>query len=599
MNFKHKSRLIYPRFFGLAIFALLLGFNPNTVSSKNETTNKINKKHSANNVSDAEFSNPTPIIVADATTVIGTGNPYPSNIDISGLTGTVSKLRVTLRGFSHTFPGDIAIMLVAPNGRNIILQSDVGGGADAANITYTFDDSAAIQIPEDGPLTSGTYRPTSVGDDDPFPAPAPATPSAAQPAPAGSATLANRFNGIDPNGTWNLYIIDPFPGDSGNYNGGWTLDVATGNGGNTGGRRNTNADFDGDGKTDFAVVGNPNAGSSTEADGANGRSIQSLLENRSGINNFSDKNSLIPENHGTSLIWYINNSSNNTFKVVGHGQNLQTDTFVPEDFDGDGKDDIAVWRPLSIGQPSGNAFFYILNSSDNTVREVDFGQGFDTPIVTGDYDGDGKSDPAVFRCPTQNAGQCFYFYKGSLNNPNGRITYVPWGNGIRTNSGSSIFVNLGDFDGDGKYDFCVQRENPAQRGQGQFVLLRSSDFGVEYINSGLSSDFVAPGDYDGDGKSDFMNVRVDDNTNNITWYLLTRSGATSQTRWGKALTGFTEFLSQGDFDGDGKTDIGIWRRDDADPNNTYFYILRSSNLSLQTYELGAPNFLPVPGWNIN
>ena len=35
------------------------------------------------------------------------------------------------------------------------------------------------------------------------------------------------FDGIDPNGTWNLYVADGYSGDSGELAGGWSLSVAT------------------------------------------------------------------------------------------------------------------------------------------------------------------------------------------------------------------------------------------------------------------------------------------------------------------------------------------------------------------------------------
>jgi len=231
---------------------------------------------------------------------------------------------------------------------------------------------------------------------------------------------------------------------------------------------------------------------------------------------------------------------------------------------------------------------------------VVFGQDGDDPAVVGDYDGDNKADPAVFRCPAIGAGdgQCYFFYLGSNNNPGGNITYVPWGFG----EDGDFFPLIGDFDGDGKYDFCIQRAHPTSPAQGQFVLLKTQNLGVEYINWGLSSDFIIPGDYDGDGKSDFVVRRSNDPSAGLrTYYILTRTGATGGVRWGIA----GDISTPGDYDGDGKTDFAIWRPS-SDPNQNFFWVLNSSNASVTTFEWGmCPNAgagdcdFPVAGWAVH
>src|SRR5215510_16385372 len=71
----------------------------------------------------AGFIHPTTITVPDS----GPGAPYPANIVVSGMAGTVSKVTVKLEFIYHNRPDDLDVLLVAPNGANAILMSDVGG----------------------------------------------------------------------------------------------------------------------------------------------------------------------------------------------------------------------------------------------------------------------------------------------------------------------------------------------------------------------------------------------------------------------------------------------------------------------------------------
>ncbi|MGH9880196.1 MAG: S8 family serine peptidase, partial [Pyrinomonadaceae bacterium] len=165
------------------------------------------------------FSNPAPIIIP-ATGTSGPAAPYPSTINVAGVVGPVSKVTVTLKNMNHTFPDDIDVLLVGPGGQKILLMSDAGGSADLVNNTYTFDDAAAATLADGALNPSGTYKPSNFGTGDTFPAPAPVGP---YPDPQ----LLSVFNGVNPNGTWSLYINDDVGGDVGNVNLGWELNITT------------------------------------------------------------------------------------------------------------------------------------------------------------------------------------------------------------------------------------------------------------------------------------------------------------------------------------------------------------------------------------
>ncbi|HEX7176093.1 MAG TPA: proprotein convertase P-domain-containing protein, partial [Pyrinomonadaceae bacterium] len=164
-------------------------------------------------------ANAAPITILDTPRVggIAPSSPYPSAINVSGVTGTVSKVSARLNNFSHTFPGDVDVLLVGPGGQKLMLMSDMGSGTDAVNATLTFDDTApAIGAA----VVTGAFRPTNSGTGDIFPAPAPAGP---YPDPQ----LLSVFNGVNPNGTWSLYVVDDAGTDAGSITGGWELIITT------------------------------------------------------------------------------------------------------------------------------------------------------------------------------------------------------------------------------------------------------------------------------------------------------------------------------------------------------------------------------------
>ncbi|RYD46969.1 MAG: lamin tail domain-containing protein, partial [Verrucomicrobiaceae bacterium] len=163
------------------------------------------------------FTSSASISIPTVTTTITPATPYPSSLNVSGLPGGISRMTVTLNGFSHTWPSDVDIMLVAPDGTSAIIFSDVGSDIDANSLTLTLDDSSPALLPSSSALTSGSYRPTNVGSGDVFSSPAPSP---------NSNVLLSSFNGISPNGTWNLFVMDDSVGDGGSI-AGWTLNIET------------------------------------------------------------------------------------------------------------------------------------------------------------------------------------------------------------------------------------------------------------------------------------------------------------------------------------------------------------------------------------
>lgn len=168
------------------------------------------------------FTNSTPIAIPNPAAALGPGSPYPSPITVSGVGSQLTGISVTLANFSHFYPADVDILLVGPSGQNVMLMSDVGTFFPVTGLTFTFDNSSATSMPSGAQLTSGIYQPTNfdpVGDVDGFVPPAPLV------GPYGSSF--SPFLGADPNGTWNLYVIDDVAGNAGQIAGGWSLTVTT------------------------------------------------------------------------------------------------------------------------------------------------------------------------------------------------------------------------------------------------------------------------------------------------------------------------------------------------------------------------------------
>ncbi|MBD2823056.1 hypothetical protein ID852_20900, partial [Xenorhabdus sp. 42] len=90
--------------------------------------------------------------------------PFPSQIVVNEMSGVIKKVIVTLRNISSTYPDDIGVLLVGPQGQTLILMSDVGKEADITNVTLTLDD-AVSPLPAGDPLVSGTFKPANYTDD--------------------------------------------------------------------------------------------------------------------------------------------------------------------------------------------------------------------------------------------------------------------------------------------------------------------------------------------------------------------------------------------------------------------------------------------------
>lgn len=246
--------------------------------------------------------------------------------------------------------------------------------------------------------------------------------------------------------------------------------------------------------------------------------------------------------------WYLKSSNGGSFATQF---GTASDTIAAADYTGDGKADIAFWRPST-------GFWYVLRSEDLTYFAVPFGANGDVPAPS-DFDADGKADVAVFRPSTAT-----WF----IANSTGNTTIQQFGQ-------AGDLPVPADYDGDGRSDLAIYRP-----GAGQWWLLRSTAGTVAY-QFGTSADKTVAGDFTGDGKTDAAFWRPSTGE----WYVL-RSEDLSFYAFPFGTS--TDVPSPGDYDGDGKTDAGVFR-----PSNTTWYVNRST-AGVLIQQFGSAGDVPLP-----
>lgn len=150
-----------------------------------------------------------------------TASPYPSSVTMSELTGTTTNVEVVLHGVSDSGIEGLAVLLVGPTGRSIVLMSsyEAGRHRELHDADWHFSESGeAVDCPESKEMTlsgSTATKPFDCGLIAPFPSPAP---------PADSHQLEE----LGSNGTWSLYVDNASSDGEGSIAGGWSLAISTG-----------------------------------------------------------------------------------------------------------------------------------------------------------------------------------------------------------------------------------------------------------------------------------------------------------------------------------------------------------------------------------
>jgi len=235
----------------------------------------------------------------------------------------------------------------------------------------------------------------------------------------------------------------------------------------------------------------------------------------------------------------LNNSGYNTVQSV-----------VSADFDLDGFDDIALLMKDNL---MGNLIVVPSGGTTPSWKEPQF-YGVGTAsrtLVAADFNGDGKPD--IEWLGDNSRGVIF-------NTTPGRSYRTPF-----------------DFDGDGKTDASVYR--PAT---GDWYLLRSTA-GFGAFHFGSPSDVLTPADFTGDGKTDVAVWRPSDGT----WYVLRSE---DNTFYGAGFGTAGDTPTPGDFDGDGQADLAVFR-----PGAQAYWYLQQSTAGFAVVPFGTTGDVPAAG----
>ena len=207
------------------------------------------------------------------------------------------------------------------------------------------------------------------------------------------------------------------------------------------------------------------------------------------------------------------------------------DVPVQNDYDGDGRTDYAVYR-RSTGT------WYVHRSSDQQYTIFRFGIAEDKPVAA-DYDNDGKADFAVYR---PSSGVWYIWLSQAQQLYAARF-------GIAEDKPVPV-----DYDGDGRTDIAVYRPST-----GVWYRINSSDSSYSVVHYGISSDRPIPADFDGDGKANVAVFR------DGVWYVLRSDFSTTVLFYG--IAGDIPAFGPGGFNyGDGRETLFTFRR-----SNNRFY----------------------------
>ena len=287
--------------------------------------------------------------------------------------------------------------------------------------------------------------------------------------------------------------------------------------------------------------------------------------------------------------------ANYIFRILGNGGttagSLQTvsfglsglDVITPGYFDADNRADLGVYRTTAA------SYFFRPSTSTtaNSFQGVQFGLSTDTAGFEADYDGDGRDDFTVVR---DSGANLTWFILRSSNNT---LSVVSFGLSGFTNGNGDLPVAGADYNGDGRADITVIRR--AADGSATYFAGDSTTGALVAAQQwgNFDTDFFVIGDYLGDRRADFAVYRAFAGGTNGNWFVRENGGSGTVIRQ-FGLTSFASVTDRpicGDYNGDGKQDIAIYRS-----STSSFFWLNSPNFdTFSGIQFGQPGDSAVAG----
>ena len=261
--------------------------------------------------------------------------------------------------------------------------------------------------------------------------------------------------------------------------------------------------------------------------------------------------------------------------ITGETSSAFAVTLAAGDFNADGRTDL-VAGATTYSTSVGRAYIFYNDGSipttaatANVIITGEASGYLGYPFAAGDFNADGRTDLAVgaYRYST-NTGRAYIFYNdGSIPTTAATADVI-----ITGEASSSLGYSLvaGDFNADGKTDLAAGASS-YNSNQGRAYIFYSQN-GLVGTNNNITGEAttnlfgfsLAAGDFNGDGKTDLAVGAYGYSSNAGRAYIFYNDGSIPTTAatadviiTGEASSYFSQAMTVGDFNSDGKTDLAV------------------------------------------